>query len=178
MAQLIDGKAIAAKVRAEVAGRVAQLKSERGVVPGLAVVRVGEDPASKIYVTGKQKAAKEAGFNAWEYHFDASATQTEVLKRISQLNGDAQVHGVLVQLPLPKQLDANEIITSVLPHKDADGFHPVNAGNLSLGRPGPRPCTPLGIMRMLSEIGYKQVEGYGGLYADAAGLRAELASMV
>jgi methylenetetrahydrofolate dehydrogenase (NADP+)/methenyltetrahydrofolate cyclohydrolase len=154
MAQLIDGKAVAAKVRAEVAREVAQLKASRGLAPGLAVVRVGEDPASKLYVGSKRKAASEVGFREWEHHFDASASQAEVLDRIAQLNADAAVHGVLVQLPLPKQLEPNAIISAVLPHKDADGFHPVNAGKLSLGLPGPRPCTPFGVMRLLEEVGF------------------------
>jgi len=154
MAQLIDGKAIAAKVRAEVAEASRRLKEARGLVPGLAVVRVGEDPPSKIYVSGKQKAAKEIGFNAWEYHFDEKVSQAEVLDRIAQLNADPQVHGILVQLPLPKQLDPDVVISAVRPEKDADGFHPVNAGNLLLGRPGVRACTPFGVMRMLQEVGF------------------------
>jgi len=152
MAQLIDGKAIAAKVRAEVAEAARRLKESRGILPGLAVVRVGEDPASKIYVSGKQKAAKEIGFNAWEHHFDEKASQAEVLERIAQLNADPLVHGILVQLPLPKHMDADTVISAVRPEKDADGFHPVNAGHLMLGRPGTRACTPYGVMRMLQEI--------------------------
>jgi methylenetetrahydrofolate dehydrogenase (NADP+) / methenyltetrahydrofolate cyclohydrolase len=154
MAQLIDGKAVAAKVRAQVAEGVAQLKASRGLVPGLAVVRVGEDPASKVYVGSKQKAAKEVGFNAWEHHYDAGTSQAEVLDRIGQLNADPAVHGILVQLPLPKQLDPDALVAAVLPQKDADGFHPVNAGKLALGQKGgPRPCTPVGIMRLLEEVG-------------------------
>jgi methylenetetrahydrofolate dehydrogenase (NADP+)/methenyltetrahydrofolate cyclohydrolase len=154
MAQLIDGKAIAAKVRAQVAAETARLKSERGITPGLAVVRVGEDPASKIYVGGKQKAAVEVGFNASEHHFPADATQAQVLERVQKLNADKGVHGVLIQLPLPKQLDSDALLWALEPQKDVDGFHPVNAGNLFLGRPGPRACTPFGVMRMLEEIGF------------------------
>src|SRR5689334_23172012 len=146
MAQLIDGKAIAAKVRAEVAAESARLKAERGITPGLAVVRVGEDPASKIYVAGKQKAGVEVGFNASEHHFAADATQAEVLARVRALNDDPKVHGILIQLPLPKQLDSDVLINALRPEKDVDGFHPVNAGNLFLGRPGPRACTPFGVM--------------------------------
>jgi methylenetetrahydrofolate dehydrogenase (NADP+)/methenyltetrahydrofolate cyclohydrolase len=153
MAQLIDGKAVAARVRAEVRAEVDRLKAERGLVPGLAVVRVGEDPASKIYVTGKKKAAEEVGFNSWEHHPDASITQDALLALVHQLNEDPAVHGILVQLPLPKHIDADVIIAAVRPEKDADGFHPMNAGNLLLGRPATRACTPYGVMRLLEEAG-------------------------
>ncbi|NMO19630.1 bifunctional methylenetetrahydrofolate dehydrogenase/methenyltetrahydrofolate cyclohydrolase FolD [Pyxidicoccus fallax] len=153
MAQLIDGKAVAARVRAEVKAEVERLKKERGLVPGLAVVRVGEDPASKVYVTGKKKAAEEVGFNSWEHHHDASITQEALLEVVRKLNDDPAVHGILVQLPLPKHIDADAIISAVKPEKDADGFHPLNAGNLLLGRPATRACTPYGIMRLLEEIG-------------------------
>jgi len=153
MAQLIDGKAVAARVRAEVKADVEILKAERGLVPGLTVVRVGEDPASKIYVTGKKKAAEEVGFNSWEEHPDASITQDELLAIVHRLNEDPAVHGILVQLPLPKHIDAERIISAVKPEKDVDGFHPMNAGKLSLGKPGLRPCTPFGVMRLLKEAG-------------------------
>ncbi|MCP3142461.1 bifunctional methylenetetrahydrofolate dehydrogenase/methenyltetrahydrofolate cyclohydrolase FolD [Pyxidicoccus xibeiensis] len=153
MAQLIDGKAVAARVRAEVKAEVARLKAERGIVPGLAVVRVGEDPASKVYVTGKKKAAEEVGFNSWEHHPDESITQEALLALVAKLNDDPAVHGILVQLPLPKHIDPDVIISAVKPEKDADGFHPMNAGNLLLGRPATRACTPYGIMRLLEEVG-------------------------
>jgi methylenetetrahydrofolate dehydrogenase (NADP+)/methenyltetrahydrofolate cyclohydrolase len=153
MAQLIDGKAVAARVRAEVKAEVERLTRERGIVPGLAVVRVGEDPASKVYVTGKKKAAEEVGFNSWEHHPDENITQDALLALVQKLNDDPAVHGILVQLPLPKHIDADVIISAVKPEKDADGFHPMNAGNLMLGRPATRACTPYGIMRLLEEIG-------------------------
>jgi methylenetetrahydrofolate dehydrogenase (NADP+)/methenyltetrahydrofolate cyclohydrolase len=149
MAQLIDGKAIASKIRAQLAQDVARLRETTGVIPGLAVVRVGEDPGSKIYVGAKRKAAQEIGLKDWEYHYDASVSRVELLDRIAQLNQLAEVHGVLVQLPLPPHLDPEEIIAAVDPRKDVDGFHPLNAGKLLLGRPGVRPCTPLGVMRLL-----------------------------
>ncbi|MDC0708392.1 bifunctional methylenetetrahydrofolate dehydrogenase/methenyltetrahydrofolate cyclohydrolase FolD [Stigmatella sp. ncwal1] len=152
MAQLIDGKAIAARIRAEVKADVERLKASRGLVPGLAVVRVGEDPASKIYVTGKKKAAEEVGFQSWEHALGADTSQDELLARVRQLNEDPAVHGILVQLPLPKHIDAERIISAVSPEKDVDGFHPVNAGRLSLGQPGLRPCTPFGAMRLLAEV--------------------------
>lgn len=155
MAQLIDGKAAAAKVRAEVAQQTAGLKASRGLVPGLAVVRIGEDPASKTYVTSKRKAAEEVGFNAWEIHYGAEVSQAAVLDRLAQLNADPAVHGILVQLPVPRQLDPGVLINAVLPSKDADGIHPLNLGKLLAGQPGPRPCTPLGVMRLLEEIDYQ-----------------------
>ena len=153
MAQLIDGKAIAAKVRARVAEEAARLKASRGIIPGLAVVRGGEDPASKTYVTSKRKAAEEVGFNAWERHFGAGVSQAEVLDEIARLNADPAVHAILVQLPVPRQLDPGGLIEALLPRKDVDGFHPFNAGKLMTGQAGPRPCTPLGVMCMLEEIG-------------------------
>ncbi|MFL5320231.1 MAG: bifunctional 5,10-methylenetetrahydrofolate dehydrogenase/5,10-methenyltetrahydrofolate cyclohydrolase, partial [Myxococcaceae bacterium] len=152
-AQLIDGKALAAKIRARLKDQATELKAKRGITPGLAVIRVGEDPASAIYVGGKRKAAAEIGFNSWEHHFPESAKFEEVLQRIDQINRDPAVHGVLVQLPLPKQMDPDTAIASVKPEKDADGFHPLNAGNLFLGRKTTLPCTPAGIMEMLKEIG-------------------------
>jgi methylenetetrahydrofolate dehydrogenase (NADP+)/methenyltetrahydrofolate cyclohydrolase len=153
MAQLIDGKAVAARVREQVRQDVERLKAERGFVPGLAVVRVGEDPASKVYVTGKKKAALEVGFNSWEHHLPDTTTQAELLAVVERLNADPAVHGILVQLPLPKGINAEEIISAVRPEKDVDGFHPLNAGRLSLGKPGLRPCTPFGVMRLLEEVG-------------------------
>ena len=154
MAKIIDGKAIAAQVRAEVAAGVEQLKREKGVTPGLAVVRVGEDPASLIYVKSKIKGCAETGITSWEHHLPADSSQAQVLAKIDELNRDPVVHGVLVQLPLPKHLQADAVIEAVDPAKDADGFHPTNAGNLLLGRPAPRACTPYGIMRLLSEAGF------------------------
>jgi methylenetetrahydrofolate dehydrogenase (NADP+)/methenyltetrahydrofolate cyclohydrolase len=158
MAALIDGKAIAAQVRSEVAEQARALREARGIVPGLAVVRVGEDPGSKIYVGAKRRAAEEVGFRSWEHHFDASVSQAEVLAILQALNRDPAVHGILVQLPLPSQLKADEVISAVLPHKDVDGFHPVNAGKLFLGQPGTQPCTPAGIMRLL-ESTHREIKG-------------------
>jgi methylenetetrahydrofolate dehydrogenase (NADP+)/methenyltetrahydrofolate cyclohydrolase len=152
-AQIIDGKAIAAKVRAEVAEETRKLKTDRGITPGLTVVRVGDYPASKVYVGGKKKAAEEVGFNGVEIHMPATATHHEVLDRVLALNADPSVHGILVQLPLPKQVDADAIIGAINSNKDVDGFHPLNAGNLFIGRPGLRPCTPSGVMRLIKETG-------------------------
>jgi methylenetetrahydrofolate dehydrogenase (NADP+)/methenyltetrahydrofolate cyclohydrolase len=151
MAQLIDGKAVAAKVRAEIATEARALQTQRGVVPGIALVRVGEDPASKTYVGSKKKAAQELGFNQWEHPLEASVSQQKVLGLIAQLNASAEVHGILVQLPLPPQIKSDAVIAAIAPEKDVDGFHPISAGNLFLGRPGFRPCTPAGVMRLLDE---------------------------
>jgi methylenetetrahydrofolate dehydrogenase (NADP+)/methenyltetrahydrofolate cyclohydrolase len=148
---IIDGKGIAAKVRAEVAQAVKELRS-RGVAPGLTVVRVGDDPASAIYVRGKRKDCEEVGIRSDEHHLPATTSQAELLALVARLNADPAVHGILVQLPLPKGLDDRAVLDAIDPRKDADGFHPFNVGALSIGIPGtPRPCTPAGVMRMLDE---------------------------
>jgi len=147
---IIDGKAVAARVRAEVAEDVKALRAQ-GKVPGLTVVRVGEDPASAVYVRGKRKACEEVGIHSVEHHLPATTAQEDLLALIRQLNADATVHGILVQLPLPKQVDESQILDAISPRKDADGFHPVNVGALWLGKPAPRPCTPAGVMRLLDE---------------------------
>jgi methylenetetrahydrofolate dehydrogenase (NADP+) / methenyltetrahydrofolate cyclohydrolase len=148
---IMDGKQIAAKVRAEVAAVVEELRA-KGVHPGLTVVRVGEDPASAIYVRGKRKDCEEVGIRSDEHHLPATTTQPELMSLIARLNADPGVHGILVQLPLPKGLDERAVLDAIDPRKDADGFHPFNVGALSIGIPGtPRPCTPAGVMRMLDE---------------------------
>ena len=148
---IIDGKAIAAKVRAEVAVQVREIEARSGKKPGLALVRVGNDPASEVYVRGKVKACQETGMAGFEHILPESTTQAELLTLVRTLNGDVRVHGVLVQLPLPKQIDAGAILEALSPHKDVDGFGPHSAGALFSGRPGLRPCTPLGILRLLDE---------------------------
>jgi methylenetetrahydrofolate dehydrogenase (NADP+)/methenyltetrahydrofolate cyclohydrolase len=152
MAQLIDGKAIAAQVRGEVARAVKELAAT-GLVPGLTVVRVGDDPASAVYVRGKRKDSEEVGFRSVEHHLPATATQADILALVAKLNADPLVHGILVQLPLPKGVDERAVLEAIDPRKDADGFHPYNVGALSIGIPGPRPCTPAGVMRLLREAG-------------------------
>jgi methylenetetrahydrofolate dehydrogenase (NADP+)/methenyltetrahydrofolate cyclohydrolase len=151
-AQLIDGKALAAKVKDGLKDEVKRIAAERGTPPGIAVVRVGEDPASKIYVTSKKKTAEELGFGSWEHHLDVSVSQAELLAVVAKLNADPKVDGILVQLPLPKHIDSNAVLLAVSPEKDVDGFHPVNAGRLFQGRPGLVACTPAGVMRMLEEV--------------------------
>ena len=145
-ATVIDGKALAAKVRAEVATDVAEL----GHV-GLATILVGEDPASEIYIRGKHKAAREAGFESFDHHLPAETTEEALLALIAEINADDAVDGLLVQLPVPDHLDENTVIEAISPAKDIDGLHPMNAGRLALGRPGLVPGTPMGIMRMLEE---------------------------
>ena len=148
---IIDGKRIAAQVRAEVAQAVASLKA-RGVDTGLSVVRVGDDPASAIYVRGKRKDCAEVGIRSDEHHLPATTSQAELMSLVARLNADPGVHGILVQLPLPAGLDERAVLDAIDPHKDADGFHPFNVGALSIGISGvPRPCTPAGVMRMLDE---------------------------
>jgi methylenetetrahydrofolate dehydrogenase (NADP+)/methenyltetrahydrofolate cyclohydrolase len=150
---IIDGKQIAAKVRSEVTVAVKDLRA-RGIQPGLTVVRVGEDPASAIYVRGKRKDCEEVGIRSDEHHLPADTAQSTLMALVARLNADPTVHGILVQLPLPKGLDERAVLDAIDPRKDADGFHPFNVGALSIGIPGtPRPCTPAGVMRMLDEAG-------------------------
>jgi methylenetetrahydrofolate dehydrogenase (NADP+)/methenyltetrahydrofolate cyclohydrolase len=150
---IIDGKAIAAKVRSEVAHAVAKLRAETGIHTGLTVVRVGDDPASATYVRGKRKACDEVGINSVEHHLAADTSQAELLALIGRLNADPTCHGILVQLPLPKQIQEQVILDAISPAKDADGFHPFNVGCLWTGKPAPRACTPWGVMRLLDEAG-------------------------
>ncbi len=152
---IIDGKAVAARVRAEVAAQVRDIVARAGVPPGLALIRVGNDPASEVYVRGKVKACAETGVAGFEHILPEATTQDELLALVRKLNGDARVHGVLVQLPLPKHISADVVLDALAPEKDADGFGPHSAGALSLGRPGIRPCTPLGCLRLLDEAGTK-----------------------
>lgn len=153
-AQLLDGKAIAAKVREEVKQHAAAITAKHGRPPGIAVVRVGDDAASQVYVTSKEKTARELGFGSWHHHFPATLSQGELLAVVQKLNADPAVDGILVQLPLPKHIDSNAILAAIDPAKDVDGFHASNAGLLFQGRPGLVPCTPAGCMRMLEEIRY------------------------
>jgi len=148
---IIDGKAIAAKVRAEVAQAVKDIERRAGVTPGLALIRVGNDPASEVYVRGKAKACQETGMAGFEHILPETTSEVELLALVRKLNVDPHVHGVLVQLPLPKHISPDEVLDTLAPQKDVDGFGPHNAGALFTGRKGLRPCTPLGIMRLLDE---------------------------
>ena len=160
-AQILDGKAVAAKERTKSAARAADFISRYGRAPGLAVVKVGEDPASAVYVRNKRKACEECGIASFAHALPATTSREELLALIKALNADDRVDGILVQLPLPKGLDSTEIMDTIDPAKDVDGFHPTNTGLLAQKRPGLRPCTPWGVIKIAEE--YK---------LDLVGLRA------
>ncbi len=147
--KVLDGKAIAAEIRAKVKDDVARMQRERGITPGLAVILVGDDPASQIYVNSKKRACEEVGIYSRQYRLPADTSQTELLQLIHRLNVDPAIHGILVQLPLPAHLDEKLVIDTISPAKDVDGFHPINVGKLSIGEPSLLPCTPAGIMELL-----------------------------
>lgn len=154
-AQILDGKALAQKVRKDVAAEVARLKPEHGVVPGLTVVLVGENPASQVYVRNKQNACEAAGMHGTIERLPAETSESTLLATIDRLNVDPKVHGILVQLPLPSQINERAVIERINPLKDVDGFHPINVGLLTIGMPRFVPCTPLGIQEMLIHHGVK-----------------------
>ncbi|MFW9620591.1 MAG: bifunctional methylenetetrahydrofolate dehydrogenase/methenyltetrahydrofolate cyclohydrolase FolD [Macromonas sp.] len=152
-AQLIDGNALSRQLRTQVSERVAALKAQ-GLTPGLAVVLVGDNPASQVYVRNKVKACEDTGMHSVLEKYDASLTEAELLARVEALNNDPTIHGILVQLPLPAHIDAHKVIEAISPAKDVDGFHVASAGALMVGQPGFWPCTPYGCMKMLESIGY------------------------
>jgi methylenetetrahydrofolate dehydrogenase (NADP+)/methenyltetrahydrofolate cyclohydrolase len=152
-AKLIDGNALAAQVRAEVSGRTAALKA-KGIQPHLAVVLVGEDPASQVYVKHKVADSEQTGLKATLERLPATTTEADLLGRIRAFNQDPSVHGILVQLPLPRHMDSHKVIETISPAKDVDGFHVASAGSLMVGQPGFWPCTPYGCLKMLDSIGY------------------------
>jgi methylenetetrahydrofolate dehydrogenase (NADP+)/methenyltetrahydrofolate cyclohydrolase len=152
-AQIIDGNALAAQLRADIGRRAAALTA-RGLTPGLAVVLVGDNPASQVYVRNKVKACSDAGLHSVLEKYNADMTEAALLARVEALNQDPRIHGILVQLPLPAHIDANKVIESISPAKDVDGFHIASAGALMVGQPGFWPCTPYGCMKMLESIGY------------------------
>jgi methylenetetrahydrofolate dehydrogenase (NADP+) / methenyltetrahydrofolate cyclohydrolase len=164
-AVLLDGKAVAAKVRAEVAQRSAKFAARHGRRPGLAVVQVGEDPASSVYVRNKRRSSIEAGIESFAHDLPASASEAEIFRVVHSLNRDERVDGILVQLPLPKGVNADRVMDAVDPLKDVDGFHPVNTGLLAQKRPRLRPCTPFGVIRLAQEYGI----GLTGLRATVVG---------
>lgn len=150
-ANIIDGKEFAANVRAKVAVHVASLKEEHGIVPGLAVVLVGQDPASEVYVRNKNKSTVEVGMNSFEHKLSADTSEKDLLALIEELNADPAIHGILCQLPLPKHLNEELVINSITPSKDVDGFHISNVGLLATGQKSMVPCTPLGCLMMLRD---------------------------
>ena len=149
---IIDGKKIAEKLRVELKKKIIEFKATYKSVPGLTVILIGEDPASKIYVKNKQKYAKDIGINSEVIKYSDSVDEKTVLEKISELNKDKKISGILVQLPLPKHINKKKIIDAILPEKDVDGFHPVNVGNLSSGYAGKVPCTPLGCYLLLRKV--------------------------
>jgi methylenetetrahydrofolate dehydrogenase (NADP+)/methenyltetrahydrofolate cyclohydrolase len=151
-ARIIDGKAIAARLRADVAAQVARLHRERGITPGLAVVLVGASPASEVYVRSKSKAVIETGMRPSDHKLPASVSEAELIDLIGRLNADPAINGILIQLPLPPQVDPNKVIETIDPDKDVDGFHPLNAGRLARGLPGLVPCTPLGCIMLAKTV--------------------------
>ncbi|MCI8387008.1 MAG: bifunctional methylenetetrahydrofolate dehydrogenase/methenyltetrahydrofolate cyclohydrolase FolD [Clostridiales bacterium] len=157
MAKIIDGKKIAAEIRGEIAQECAELKA-KGIVPGLAVIIVGEDPASQVYVRNKKKACEEVGFHSEVYELPEATTEDELLALVKRLNADDSIHGILVQLPLPKHLNDEIIIDNIDPKKDVDAFHPYNVGEIMIGEYDYLPCTPAGVMALLEKSGI-QVEG-------------------
>ncbi|AMV39856.1 bifunctional methylenetetrahydrofolate dehydrogenase/methenyltetrahydrofolate cyclohydrolase FolD [Planctomyces sp. SH-PL62] len=148
---ILDGKALAERIRGELAGEVAEFRDRTGIIPGLSVVLVGEDPASRVYVRNKENAVKAAGMNGDVVRLPAETTQEELLATVDRLNADPAVHGILVQLPLPRHLDSRSVIERVDPLKDVDGFHTMNVGLLAQGHPRFVPCTPLGIVELLKD---------------------------
>src|SRR6266513_3600223 len=161
-ARIIDGKVIAAELRARVASEVARMQREHGITPGLAVVLVGSDPASQLYVRSKHKQTQAAGMASFEHRLPADVAQAELLALIARLNRDASVHGILVQLPLPKSLDTETIINAVDPAKDVDGLHPSNAGRLAGGFAALSPCTPLGCIILTKSV-HASLEGLNAI---------------
>ena len=152
-AQLIDGNALSRQLRESVSQRVGTLKA-KGITPGLAVVLVGDNPASQVYVRNKVKACEDTGMHSVLEKYDASMSEADLLARVEALNNDPSIHGILVQLPLPAHMDAQKVIETISPAKDVDGFHVASAGALMVGQPGFWPCTPYGCMKMLESIGY------------------------
>lgn len=152
-ARIIDGKAIAARIRESLKAEIQRLSNERGFTPGLTVILVGNDPASQVYVRNKEKACKEVGIRSQVIYMDESITQDDLLQEIHKLNNDKSTHGILVQLPLPNHIDEGAIIRAIDPAKDVDGFHPITIGKLLVGEPGFEPCTPKGIITLIKETG-------------------------
>jgi methylenetetrahydrofolate dehydrogenase (NADP+) / methenyltetrahydrofolate cyclohydrolase len=152
MGVIIDGKAVAKEVQKQIKDDVDGLERRWGLAPGLAVVLVGDDPASHIYVRNKEKACKEVGIKSFEHLLPATITERDLLALVHQLNKDKRIHGILVQLPLPPHIRAEKILEAISPNKDIDGFHPVNQGLLALGADGFKPCTPMGIMKLLESV--------------------------
>ena len=157
MSKIIDGKAVSAQVKERIKAETAELKKQ-GIEVGLAVVIVGEDPASKVYVRNKKRACEEVGFNSYEFALPEDTTEEQLLELVQKLNADDKVNGILVQLPLPKHIDEDKVIKTISPKKDVDGFHPMSVGALSIGQPGFVSCTPAGVIQLIKRSGI-EIEG-------------------
>ena len=153
MAKLISGKEVSTQIRQKIREQAQQLREDRGIQPGLAVILVGNDPASQIYVRNKQRACEEVGFHAFEYKLNENATEEQLLDLIGVLNKDNKVHGILVQMPLPDHLDEQLVIKTISPLKDVDAFHPINVGKIMIGDYDFLPCTPAGVMELIDSTG-------------------------
>jgi len=161
-AKVIDGRVIAAELRDKVTAEVSRLKRDHGITPGLAVVLVGNDPASEVYVRSKHRQSVAAGMNSYEHKLPADVSQDELLATVRKLNADRAVHGILVQLPLPKGFDTEKVIATIDPAKDVDGLHPINAGRLAGGFPAPAPCTPVGCIILTKSV-HPSLEGMNAI---------------
>jgi len=161
-ARIIDGKAIAADLRAAVKGEASELAAIHGIVPGLAVVLLGDNAASKSYVNSKSRAVTEVGMRPFDHHLPAETSEADLLALVRKLNADPAVHGILVQMPLPPRIDAKRVIASIDPDKDVDGFHPLNIGRLMTGQPALVPCTPMGCVRLIKTV-HESIAGYDAL---------------
>ena len=157
--KIIDGKAFAAGLREKITKQVEKAKEQSGKVPGLAVILVGEDPASQVYVRNKHKATEDAGMKSFEYKMPGNTSQKQLIDKVKELNGNPEVHGILVQLPLPKQIDEDAVINAIDPAKDVDGFHPINVGRLSLGQDAFVPCTPQGCLMLIKDVLGEKLSG-------------------
>ena len=175
--ELIDGKLVASKIREEIKDRVAEIKSKHSRIPGLAAILVGDDPASEIYVRNKRKACEDVGIYSEEHKLSGDIAQEDLLKLINRLNGDENINGILVQLPLPEHIDDSTVLNSVSPEKDVDGFHPINAGLLFEGKPRFIACTPHGIIKML-EFYDIDIEGKNAVVLGRSNIVGKPASML
>ena len=175
--ELIDGKLVASKIREEIKDRVVEIKSKHSRIPGLAAILVGDDPASEIYVRNKRKACEDVGIYSEEHKLSGNITQEDLLKLINRLNGDENINGILVQLPLPEHIDDSTVLNSVSPEKDVDGFHPINAGLLFEGKPRFIACTPHGIIKML-EFYDIDIEGKNAVVLGRSNIVGKPASML
>lgn len=176
-ARIIDGKAVAKEIRTGLAQRIAEIKETKGITPGLAVVLVGEDPASQVYVRNKIRACQEIGVHSAPYYLPEATTEAELLDLVRQLNADPQIHGVLVQVPLPEHIDTQKVLLTIDPAKDVDGFHPLNVGRLHINQPSFLPCTPFGVLELIKRTGI-EIKGKDAVVVGASNLVGKPTAML